>query len=69
MDANTNIRTLTVDEIVKLTNIPERKVRELVRSGYFPRVPIPGREVRVFESDVYARLIHPDTSSNIYDNN
>jgi excisionase family DNA binding protein len=69
MDSLPNIRTLTVDEIAKLTNIPERKVRRLVQSGYFPRIAMPGREVRVRESDVVRRIMQVDTSSDIYDNN
>lgn len=62
MDHMPNIRTLTVDEIVKLTNINESKVRRLIRSGYFPRVDMPGREVRVRESDVFSRFVSVDTS-------
>jgi excisionase family DNA binding protein len=51
-----NIRTLTVSEISRLTSISPGKVRDLVASGYFPKVPIPGRTVRVLERDVISKL-------------
>jgi excisionase family DNA binding protein len=56
MDHMPNIRTLTVDEISRLTNIPEHKVRGLIHSGFFPRVNIPGKILRVREIDVFASL-------------
>jgi excisionase family DNA binding protein len=57
MDATPNLRTLTVKEIAAITNIDARKVRRLVRSGYFPRIALPCREIRVLERDVVVRLL------------
>ena len=51
-----NIRTLTISEISRLTSISPGKVRHLVASGYFQKVDIPGRTVRVLERDVISKL-------------
>ena len=56
MDATPNLRTLTVDEISKLTNIPDYKVLDLVKSGFFPRIKMPGRRIYVLEVEVYRAL-------------
>jgi len=58
-----NLRLLTITEIAELTRIGPRKVRRLVASGFFPRAPIPGRIVYVFESDLLVALRTLDTSA------
>jgi excisionase family DNA binding protein len=67
MDNMPNLRTLTVDEISRLTNIPDYKVLDLVKSGFFPRIKMPGRRVRVLESEVYRALSMTSQSSNSSD--
>lgn len=57
-----NLRLLTITEIAKLTRISPRKVRRLVASGFFPRAPIPGHTIYVFECDLLAALRTLDTS-------
>ena len=60
-----NLRLLTIADIVEMTRISPRKVRRLVASGFFPRAPIPGRIVYVFESDLLVALRTLDTSTTI----
>lgn len=63
MDATPNLRTLTVEEISELTNIPDYKVLDLVKSGFFPRIKMPGRRIYVLEVEVYRALaIQPQSS-------
>ena len=58
-----NLRLLTIADIVEMTRISPRKVRRLVASGFFPRAPIPGRIVYVFERDLLVALRTLDTST------
>jgi len=60
-----NLRLLTIADIVEMTRISPRKVRRLVASGFFPRAPIPGRIVYVFERDLLVALRTLDTSTTI----
>jgi excisionase family DNA binding protein len=69
MDNMPNIRTLTIKEIAELTNIPERKVLRLVRSGKLPDAGIDGKETRVYEVDVYNSFRPKTTDSYRCDNN
>jgi excisionase family DNA binding protein len=67
MEPTPNLRTLTVDEISRLTNIPDYKVLDLVKSGFFPRIKMPGRRIYVLEVEVYRALAIQSQPSNSSD--
>jgi len=56
-------RLLTAEQIEEMTGIKARKVRELIKSGFFPRANIPGRPIRVFQADVERVLMQLKVSS------
>lgn len=62
MDAK-NLKLLTIQQVVELTGIQERKVRRLVSSGFFRRAPVAGRVVYVYEQSIYDSLLPVDTST------
>ena len=68
MENTPNIRTLTIREVSLLTNIPERKLHGLVRSGKLPKADIEGKLIRVYEVDVY-NAFRPKTADEYRLNN
>lgn len=56
MKKNHDLTILTIPEMVQQTNIPERKLRRLIASGFIPRANIPGRTIYVFWLDLVAAL-------------
>jgi len=63
MDSHNALKLLTISDIVRITGIDNRKARRLVESGFFPRAPIPGKKIYVFESDVIRSLRTAATST------
>ena len=60
-----SVTVLTVDEICKLTGIKDRKVRGLIKSGFFKRAAIPGRQIYVRQEDFERAMRVQETSSDI----
>lgn len=58
-------KMLTVDKICELTGIKERKVRGLIKSGFFPRANVPGRQVFVSQEDFEKAM---ETSRHVFGN-